>query len=78
MTPVCSPALAAAYAEAGRFDQAKALFQDRFFPREEGGTNVRHLQHNLDAVANGPLEAGLGAAIRDAFARQGADWRGLV
>jgi aryl-alcohol dehydrogenase-like predicted oxidoreductase len=43
-----------------------------------GGTNVRHLQQNLDAVANGPLEAGLGAAIRDAFARQGADWRGLV
>lgn len=43
-----------------------------------GGTNVRHLQRNVAAVASGPLEAGPHAAIRDAFARRGADWRGLV
>jgi tetratricopeptide (TPR) repeat protein len=35
--------LALSYAEAGRFDQAKALFAGRFFPREEGGTNVREV-----------------------------------
>jgi len=30
-------------AEAGRFDEADALFVDRFFPREEGGINVRQV-----------------------------------
>jgi tetratricopeptide (TPR) repeat protein len=41
-------------AEAGDFDGAVALFHNRFFPREEGGTNVRqvwvevHLLHALD------------------------------
>lgn len=30
-------------AEAGRFDEAEKLFQGRFFPREEGGTNVRQV-----------------------------------
>jgi len=43
-------------AEAGRFDRALALFHDRFFPRQEGGTNVRQvwvevqLQHALTAA----------------------------
>jgi tetratricopeptide (TPR) repeat protein len=30
-------------AEAGEFEKAGALFHDRFFPREEGGTNVREV-----------------------------------
>jgi tetratricopeptide (TPR) repeat protein len=35
--------LAISYAEAGRFDKAEALFRNRFFSREEGGTNVRQV-----------------------------------
>ena len=30
-------------AEAGDFERATQLFHDRFFPREEGGTNVRQV-----------------------------------
>jgi Flp pilus assembly protein TadD len=30
-------------AEAGNFERATHLFRDRFFPREEGGTNVRQV-----------------------------------
>ena len=30
-------------AEAGDFQRAESLFHDRFFPREEGGTNVRQV-----------------------------------
>ncbi len=30
-------------AEAGEFEKAAALFHNRFFPREEGGTNVREV-----------------------------------
>lgn len=30
-------------AEAGDFDRADSLFRNRFFPREEGGTNVRQV-----------------------------------
>ncbi len=30
-------------AEAGDFQQAESLFRNRFFPREEGGTNVRQV-----------------------------------
>jgi len=33
--------LALALAEAGRFDEAEKQFSGRFFPREEGGVNVR-------------------------------------
>jgi tetratricopeptide (TPR) repeat protein len=35
--------LALALSEAGRFDEAQALFPGRFFPREEFGTNVRQV-----------------------------------
>jgi tetratricopeptide (TPR) repeat protein len=35
--------LAVSYAEAGQFEKAKALFRNRFFSREEGGTNVRQV-----------------------------------
>jgi tetratricopeptide (TPR) repeat protein len=35
--------LALSHAEAGNFDDALALFHDRFFGREEGGTNVRRV-----------------------------------
>lgn len=51
-------------AEAGDFERANALFHNRFFPREEGGTNVRQvwievqLQHVLaDAKAGRCAEA---------------------
>src|SRR5450759_1894189 len=50
--------LALSYAEAGRFDEAKAMFQGRFFPREEGGTNVRQVWirvRALEAQANAAL-----------------------
>jgi tetratricopeptide (TPR) repeat protein len=49
--------LALSLADARDFDGAEALFHNRFFPREEGGTNVRQvwievrLQHAL-ALAN--------------------------
>jgi tetratricopeptide (TPR) repeat protein len=42
--------LALSYAEAGRFDDAKAMFQGRFFPREEGGTNVRQVWIRVRAL----------------------------
>ena len=42
--------LALSYAEAGRFDQAKATFRGRFFPREEGGTNVRQVWIRVRAL----------------------------
>jgi len=35
--------LALSLTEAGRFDEAEKLFHGRFFPREEGGTNVRQV-----------------------------------
>lgn len=43
-----------------------------------GGTNARHVERNVAAVARGPLEAGLRDALHDAFTRLGADWRGIV
>jgi tetratricopeptide (TPR) repeat protein len=51
-------------AEAGNYDRATALFRNRFFPRQEGGTNVRQvwievqLQHILAlAQAGNCMEA---------------------
>jgi len=49
--------------ESGDFDRAIALFHDRFFPREEGGTNVRQvwievqLQHALSLAKDGACSA---------------------
>jgi hypothetical protein len=34
--------------EAGEFEKAAALFHDRFFPREEGGINVREVWLELE------------------------------
>jgi tetratricopeptide (TPR) repeat protein len=54
--------LALSYAEAGRFDDAKAMFQGRFFPREEGGTNVRQVWirvRALEAQANAGCDVAL-------------------
>ena len=42
--------LALSYAEAGVFDKAGALFRNRFFPREEGGTNVRQVWIRVRAL----------------------------
>ncbi|MGI9071552.1 MAG: DUF5107 domain-containing protein [Bryobacteraceae bacterium] len=55
-------------AEAGDFEGAKRLFHDRFFPREEGGTNVRQvwievlLQEGLSLQRTGHCET----AVREA------------
>jgi tetratricopeptide (TPR) repeat protein len=35
--------LALSLAESGEFNKARSMFQDRFFEREEGGTNVRQV-----------------------------------
>src|SRR5262249_40838414 len=43
MPPLLVEKLALALAEAGRADEAEALFGGRFFPREENGTNVRQV-----------------------------------
>lgn len=43
-----------------------------------GGTNPRHLERNVAAVQAGPLEPAQQEAIRNAFARRGTDWQGLV
>src|ERR1700752_182204 len=46
-------------AEAGEFEKAAALFHNRFFQREEGGTNVRQvwlevqIQHALSMAQQG-------------------------
>ena len=60
--------LALNLAEAGNFDPAISLFHNRFFPREEGGTNVRQvwievqLQHALNLSKNGNCSAALTVA----------------
>jgi len=73
-------------AEAGDFEKANSLFHNRFFPREEGGTNVRQvwievqLQHVL-ALANQhecsdaiSLANTLGSAVPDlAFTHDGLE-----
>jgi len=73
-------------AEAGDFDRATALFHNRFFPREEGGTNVRQvwievqLQHALAAAKSNQCDQALtisqniGKAVPDlAFTRDGLE-----
>ncbi len=42
--------LALSNAEAGNFDKARALFSNRFFAREEGGTNVRQVWIRVRAL----------------------------
>jgi tetratricopeptide (TPR) repeat protein len=55
--------LALNLAESGDFDRAVSLFHNRFFPREEGGTNVRQvwievqLQHALSSSQHGNCAA---------------------
>jgi tetratricopeptide (TPR) repeat protein len=62
--------LALNLAEAGDFDAATALFRNRFFPREEGGTNVRQvwievqLLHALDQAKSQHCEGALVMAER--------------
>src|SRR6185312_1807382 len=56
------------HAEAGDFDRAISLFQNHFFPREEGGTNVRQvwvevqLQRILSLSKEGKCTEALDAA----------------
>ena len=74
------------YAEANQFDKARAMFQGRFFPREEGGTNVRQVWIRVRALeaerdaAGGSCEAALaivdhiGEAVGQlAFTRDGLE-----
>lgn len=57
-------------AEAGEFDKANSLFHHRFFPREEGGTNVRQvwievqLQHVMALVNEHKCDDALSLANR--------------
>jgi tetratricopeptide (TPR) repeat protein len=51
--------LALSYAEAGNFEKARGMFANRFFAREEGGTNVRQVWIRVRA-----LEARANAAQR--------------
>ncbi len=73
-------------AETGDFNRAAALFHNRFFAREEGGTNVRQvwievqLQHALATAKAGhcdqafPIAQNLGSAVPDlAFTRDGLE-----
>ena len=73
-------------AEAGDFDRADSLFHNRFFPREEGGTNVRQvwievqLQHIVALAKAGHCDEALNSAERIgsevpglAFTRDGLD-----
>ncbi|HEU0106818.1 MAG TPA: DUF5107 domain-containing protein [Vicinamibacteria bacterium] len=68
---------ALALVEAGRFDEAEALFRGRFFPREEFGTNVRQvfvevrLQKALALARAGRREEA--AAMASALAQPVAD-----
>jgi aryl-alcohol dehydrogenase-like predicted oxidoreductase len=43
-----------------------------------GGTDLRHLERNVAAIAAGPLEKSSYEAIRAAFRKVGAGWQGLV
>jgi len=78
--------LALNLAEAGDFERATSLFRDRFFAREEGGTNVRQvwveiqLEHALKLAGDGHCEQadavanGLGAPVREmTFTTDGLD-----
>jgi tetratricopeptide (TPR) repeat protein len=54
--------LALSLAEAGRYSDAERLFHGRFFPREEGGTNVRQVW--IEVQLQKALAAGDANAIR--------------
>jgi aryl-alcohol dehydrogenase-like predicted oxidoreductase len=43
-----------------------------------GTARPAHLQHNLAAVARGPLPAPLACQLRDAFSHHGSSWPGLI
>jgi tetratricopeptide (TPR) repeat protein len=76
--------LALSLAESNDFERAEALFRNHFFPREEGGTNVRQvwvevrLQHALALAKQGKCDAAqqiadqLGSAVSDiSFTKDG-------
>jgi tetratricopeptide (TPR) repeat protein len=69
MPAMLSFKLALALAEAGKFADAERVFVNRFFAREEGGTNVRQvylevqLLHARAAAAAGEGEGGCGEAL---------------
>lgn len=71
--------LALSYAEAGAFDQAKALFHNRFFPREEGGTNVRQVWIRVRALeAESKANRGQCSEATEILDRLGAPVEGLT
>jgi hypothetical protein len=73
MPPALVQRLALALAEAGRAQEAEALFRGRYFPREESGTNVRQiylevrLRHAQTLARSG--EGQEAAAILETLAR---------
>jgi tetratricopeptide (TPR) repeat protein len=58
--------LARTLTEAERFDEANGLFIGRFFPREEGGTNVRevYLEVRVAEAESSARGGGCGEALR--------------
>lgn len=71
--------LALSYAEAGRFAESGEMFRDRFFEREEGGTNVRQVYletQMLQALAL--AREGAKDRARDVAARFGKAAPGLA
>ena len=57
--------LALSYAEAGRFQDARELFYNRFFPREEGGTNVRQVWVRVRTLEAAHASCGAALPILD-------------
>lgn len=58
--------LALSLAEDGRFDEARALFANRFFERQEGGVNVRQVYLEvrlMEALARAKPDPGAAAGI---------------
>jgi tetratricopeptide (TPR) repeat protein len=65
--------------EAGDFDRAAALFRNRFFAREEGGTNVRQVWVEVKTMqALGQSAAGQCEAAAATAKRVGAEVTGLA
>jgi tetratricopeptide (TPR) repeat protein len=70
--------LALSLAEAGRIGEAEGVFRNRFFAREEGGTNVREVYVEVQLrKALALAKAGKAAEARAVVARLGKEEPGL-
>jgi len=59
--------------EAGEYERANGLFRKRFFPREEGGTNVRQVW--VEVQLQKALALAKAGNCADALQRGRAPWR---